>query len=133
VDVVVYTITITVLCTACILAVLIWWPGSDLAWLPVTVLAVSGLGVGGRRETVVGPDRRNGRRVAIAAILASVVGSQAVLSGIALVLMVIVVVVLLSVPSTRCSRPSWFPPSCCSTRPASPMWTRPLRSGSGPS
>ncbi|HEY7989363.1 MAG TPA: hypothetical protein VIE19_09100, partial [Lapillicoccus sp.] len=32
-DVAVYTITMTVLCTACTLAVLIWWPGSDLGWL----------------------------------------------------------------------------------------------------
>jgi hypothetical protein len=97
VDVVVYTITITVLCTACTLAVLIWRPGSDLAWLPITVLAVSGYGIGAASVkrtlariggTVIG--------VAIAAIVASVVGSEAVLIGIALVLAVIVVVVLLS-------------------------------------
>jgi hypothetical protein len=43
-DVLVHTITITVLCTASTLGVLIWWPGSNGAWLVVTVLAVTQLG-----------------------------------------------------------------------------------------
>jgi hypothetical protein len=96
VDTVVYTVTITVLCTASTLGVLIWWPGSNGAWLVVTVLAVSQLGsdVTLKRTrdrvagTVVG--------VAIAAILASVVGSQAALTGAALVLTGILVVIALS-------------------------------------
>jgi Fusaric acid resistance protein-like len=100
VDVVVYTITITVLCAASMLAILMWWPGSDLAWLPTTVLAVSGLGVGG--VSVKRTLARIGGTVigfAIAVIVASVVGSEAVLIGIALVLAVIAIVVMFSSPS----------------------------------
>ena len=41
-DTLAYTITITVLCTASTLGVLIWWPGSDGAWLVLTVLALTG-------------------------------------------------------------------------------------------
>ena len=43
-DVIVHTTTITVLCTACTLGVLIWRPGSNGAWLVVTVLAVTQMG-----------------------------------------------------------------------------------------
>ena len=96
VDTAVYTITITVLCTASTLGVLIWWPGSNGAWLVVTVLAVTQLGGDATVKrtwariagTIVG--------VAIAAILASVSGSEAVLLGIGLVLTVILVVIALS-------------------------------------
>jgi hypothetical protein len=44
-DTVVYTITITVLCTASTLRVLIWRPGSNGARLVLTVLAVTSSGV----------------------------------------------------------------------------------------
>jgi hypothetical protein len=95
-DTLVYTITITVLCTASTLAVLIWWPGSNGAWLVLTVLVVTKLGSDATVKrtweriagTVVG--------VAIAAIVASISGSQAVLIGVGLLLTVILVVVALS-------------------------------------
>lgn len=65
------------------LAALIWWPGSDGAWLVLTVLVVSQFGVATTVKrslariagTIVG--------VAIAAIVASVSGSEAVVIGIA--------------------------------------------------
>ena len=93
VDTVVYTIMVTVLCTACTLAALIWWPGSDGAWLVLTVLVVSQFGVATTVKrslariagTIVG--------VAIAAIVASVSGSEAVVIGIALVWTVIFVLI----------------------------------------
>ena len=43
-DVLAYTITITVLCTASTLGILIWRPGSNGAWLVLTVLAVTQFG-----------------------------------------------------------------------------------------
>jgi hypothetical protein len=43
-DTLVYTTTITVLCTASTLGVLIWRPGSNGAWLVVTLLAVTQFG-----------------------------------------------------------------------------------------
>jgi hypothetical protein len=94
-DTLVYTITITVLCTASTLGVLIWWPGSNGAWLVVTVLAVTQLGGDATVKrtlqrvpgTIVG--------VVIAAIVASVSGSEAVLLGLGLVLGVILVVIAL--------------------------------------
>jgi uncharacterized membrane protein YccC len=95
-DTVAYTITITVLCTASTLGVLIWRPGSNGAWLVVTVLAVSQLGSDATVKrtwariagTVVG--------VAIAAIVASISSSEAFLTGVGLVLSVILVVIVLS-------------------------------------
>ena len=95
VDTIVYTITITVLCTVSTLVVLIWWPGSNGAWLVVTVLAVTQFGGDATLKrtyqrvpgTIVG--------VVIAGVVASVVGSEAVLLGIALVLGVILVVIAL--------------------------------------
>ena len=102
-DVVAYTITITVLCSACTLAVLAWWPGSDLGWLPITVLAVSGFGFGGGTGATV---KRSLNRIggtligfAVAALVARVVDREAVLIGIALILLVMIVVVALSVKS----------------------------------
>jgi Fusaric acid resistance protein-like len=102
-DVVAYTITITVLCSACTLAILAWWPGSDLGWLPITVLAVSGFGFGAGTGTTV---KRSLSRIggtiigfAFAALVASVVDSEAVLIGIVLILGIMVVVVALSVKS----------------------------------
>jgi len=96
VDTVVYTITITVLCTASTLGVLIWRPGSNGAWLVVTVLAVTQLGDDATVKRT--RDRTAGTVVgaAIAAVVASIVDSQAVLIGIALILTVILVVVALS-------------------------------------
>jgi hypothetical protein len=95
-DTLVYTITITVLCSLCTLGVLIWWPGSNGAWLVLTVLVVTKLGSDATVKrtwdriagTVVG--------VAIAAIVASISGSEAVLLGVGLVLTVILVVISLS-------------------------------------
>lgn len=94
-DTLAYTITITVLCTASTLGVLIWWPGSDGAWLVLTVLALSAVGGNAslRRTferipgTIVG--------VVIAAIVASVASSEAVLLTIGLILLVITTVILL--------------------------------------
>jgi uncharacterized membrane protein YccC len=94
-DTLVYTITITVLCTASTLGVLIWWPGSNGAWLVVTVLAVTQFGGDASLKrtlqrvpgTIVG--------VVIAGIVASVSGSEAVLLSIGLVLAVIAVVISL--------------------------------------
>lgn len=95
-EVLAYTITITVLCTASTLGVLIWRPGSNGAWLVVAVLAVTQLGGDAAVKrtlarivgTVVG--------VVIAGVVASLSDSEAVSLGIGLVLMAILVVILLS-------------------------------------
>jgi hypothetical protein len=95
-DTVVYTITITVLCTASTLGVLIWRPGSNGAWLVLTVLAVTQFGGDATLKrtwhriagTVVG--------AAIAAVVASVSGSEALLIAAGLVLAVILVVIALT-------------------------------------
>ena len=92
-DTIIYTTVITVLCTLSTLAVLIWRPGSNGAWLIVTLLVITEVGhvdtlkrttsrVGG---TVVG--------VAVAAVVASLTTNQTVLIGIGLVLMVIGLVI----------------------------------------
>ena len=96
VDTLVYTITITVLGTACTLGALIWWPGSNGAWLVLTVLAVTELGGGASVKKTLARVAGTVVGVVIAAILASVSGSEAVLLGIGLVLMVILVVIILS-------------------------------------
>ena len=96
VDTLAYTITITVLGTACTLAALIWWPGSNGAWLVLTVLAVTELGGGASVKKTLARVAGTVVGVVIAAILASVSGSEAVLLGIGLVLMVILVVIILS-------------------------------------
>jgi hypothetical protein len=95
-DVIAHTITITALCTAATLGALIWWPGSNGAWLVVTVLAVTQFG--GDASVKRTRDRLAGTIVgaAIAAILASVSGSEAVLIAIGLVLWVILVVIALA-------------------------------------
>lgn len=93
VDTSVYTVIITALCTASTLAVLAWQLGIYGAWLVITVLLVTQVGhddtmkltgarVGG---TLVG--------VVIAAVLSALVSSQAVLIGLALVLLVMALVV----------------------------------------
>ena len=93
IDTVVYTVIITVLCTAGTLGVLIWYPGSKGAWLVVTLLVVTFVG----HEATV---KRTVARVAgtvvgagIAAVLASVISSEAVLVSIGLVLAVIALVI----------------------------------------
>jgi uncharacterized membrane protein YccC len=95
-DVLVHTITITVLCTASTLGVLIWWPGSNGAWLVVTVLAVTQFG--GSANVKRTRDRIAGTivGVTIAVTVASVTSSETVLLAIGLVLWVIVVVIALS-------------------------------------
>jgi hypothetical protein len=95
VDTVVYTITITVLCTASTLGVLIWRPGSNGAWLVLTLLVLTQFGGDAHVKrtlhrvagTVVG--------VVIAGIVASVTDSETVLLGIGLVLLVITLVIML--------------------------------------
>ena len=95
-DVIAHTITITVLCTASTLGALIWWPGANSAWLVVTVLAVTQFGADASVSRT--RDRLAGTILgaAIAALVASVTGSEAVLIGIGLVLWVIVVAIALS-------------------------------------
>jgi hypothetical protein len=53
-DTVVYTTTITVLCTASTLGVLIWRPGSNGAWLVLTLLAVTQFGAGTHLKRTLG-------------------------------------------------------------------------------
>ena len=93
IDTLIYTVIITVLCTASTLGVLIWYPGSKGAWLVVTLLVVTFVG----HEATV---KRTVARVAgtvvgagIAAVLASVISSEAVLLSIGLVLAVIALVI----------------------------------------
>jgi hypothetical protein len=91
-----HTITITVLCTASTLGVLIWAPGSNGAWLVLTVLVVT------QYADAATTLKRTWARVAgtvvgvgIAAILASVISTDAVLIGMGLVLTVILLVIAL--------------------------------------
>ena len=95
VDTLVYTITITVLCTASTLGVLIWRPGSNGAWLVLTVLAVTQFGGDASVKQTLARIAGTVLGVVIAGIVASVSGSEAALLGIALVLLVIAVVILL--------------------------------------
>jgi len=88
-ETVVYTLIITVLCTLATLGVLLWRPGSQGAWLIVTLLVVTEVG---HQDTL----NRAGRRVAgtvagaaIAAVIASATDSQAVLLTIGLLLAVV--------------------------------------------
>jgi Fusaric acid resistance protein-like len=93
IDTLIYTVFITVLCTAGTLGVLIWYPGSKGAWLVVTLLVVTQVG---RQETV----KRTLARVAgtvvgvgIAAVVASLISTEAVLISIGVVLVVIALVI----------------------------------------
>jgi uncharacterized membrane protein YccC len=81
------------LCTLSTLGVLIWWPGSDGAWLVVTLLAITQVG---HVETL----KRTTARVvgtiigaAAAALLATIITSGAVLVGVGLILVVAAVVI----------------------------------------
>ena len=92
-DMIVYTLIITVLCTAATLGVLIWRPGSQGAWLVVTLLVVTEVG---HQDTLSRAGRRVSRTVAgaaVAAVVASLAGSEAVLLAIGLILAVIAGVV----------------------------------------
>ena len=88
-DTVVYTTTITVLCTASTLGVLIWRPGSNGAWLVLTLLAVTQFGADAHLKRTLGRVAGTLAGAVIAAIVASVSGSEAVLVAIGLVLLVI--------------------------------------------
>jgi Fusaric acid resistance protein-like len=94
-DTLIYTTTITVLCTASTLGVLIWRPGSNGAWLVLTLLAVTQFGADTHLKRTLGRVAGTVTGVVIAAIVASVSGSEAVLLAIGLVLLVITVVIML--------------------------------------
>jgi len=88
-ETVTYALIITVLCTLTTLGVLLWRPGSQGAWLVVTLLVVTEVG---HHDTV----SRAGRRVAgtvagaaVATVVASLTTSEAVLLTIGLILAVI--------------------------------------------
>jgi len=92
-DTIVYTATLTVLCTLSTLVVLIWWPGSNGAWLIVTLLVITQAGARS-------PVKRTAARivgtvigVVAAAVLAAPWTGQTVLIGIGLVLLVIALMV----------------------------------------
>jgi hypothetical protein len=92
-DTVIYTVIITVLCTASTLGVLIWYPGSKGAWLVVILLVITRVGHEGTVKltltyaagTIVG--------VGIAAAVASLVTVEAVLLSIGMILLVVALVV----------------------------------------
>ena len=90
-----YTTTITVLCTASTLGVLIWRPGSNGAWLVLTVLAVTQFGADAHLKRTLGRVAGTVGGAVIAAIVASVSGSEAELLAIGLVLLVITAVIML--------------------------------------
>jgi uncharacterized membrane protein YccC len=94
-DTLVYTTTITVLCTATTLGVLIWWPGSDGAWLVLTLLVVTQFGADTHLKRTLGRVVGTVAGVVIAAIVASVSSSEAELLAIGMVLLVITVVIML--------------------------------------
>jgi hypothetical protein len=94
-DTLVYTTTITVLCTASTLGVLIWRPGSDGAWLVLTLLAVTQFAADTDLKRTLSRIAGTVAGVVIAAIVASISGSEAVLLAIGLVLLVITVVIML--------------------------------------
>jgi len=92
-DMIVYTLIITVLCTAATLGVLLWRPGSQGAWLVVTLLVVTEVG---HHDTLSRAGRRVSGTVAgavLAAMVASLTESEAVLLTIGLILAVIAGVV----------------------------------------
>ena len=88
-DTIVYTATLTVLCTLSTLVVLIWWPGSNGAWLIVTLLVITQVGARSPVKRTV--ERIVGTVIGVvaAAVLAAPWTGQTVLIGIGLVLLVI--------------------------------------------
>ncbi|MGY4772670.1 FUSC family protein [Kribbella sp. CWNU-51] len=120
-DTLVYTTTITVLCTASTLGVLIWWPGSNGAWLVLTLLVVTQFGADTHLKRTLGRVAGTVAGVVIAAIVASVSSSEVELLAIGLVLLVITVVIMLGPHSYVLYSIFITPRSSCSPRPASPM------------
>ena len=88
-DTIVYAATLTVLCTLSTLAVLIWWPGSNGAWLIVTLLVITQAGARSPVKRTV--ERIVGTVIGVvaAAVLAAPWTGETVLIGIGLVLLVI--------------------------------------------
>ena len=93
IDTLVYTILITVLCTASTLVVLVWFPGSKGAWLVVTVLVISQVGHNDTVKRTVARVAGTVAGVGIAAIVASLSNTEAVLLSIGFVLLVIALIV----------------------------------------
>ena len=92
-DTIAYTATITVLCTLSTLAVLIWQPGSNGAWLIVTLLVITQIGQVDTLKSTTTRVIGTIAGVAVAAVVASLTTNQTVLIGIGLVLMVIALVI----------------------------------------
>jgi hypothetical protein len=88
-DTIVYAATLTVLCTLSTLAVLIWWPGSNGAWLIVTLLVITQAGARSPVKRTV--ERIVGTVIGVvaAAVLAAPWTGETALIGIGLVLLVI--------------------------------------------
>ena len=110
---------------------LIWRPGSNGAWLVLTLLAVTQFGADAHLKRTLGRVAGTLAGVVIAAIVASVSGSEAVLVAIGLVLLVITAVIMLGPHSYVLYSVFITPRSCCSPRPASLTCPPPMRSGSG--
>jgi hypothetical protein len=92
-DTIIYTTIITVLCTLSTLAVLIWRPGSNGAWLIVTLLVITQVGHVDTLKRTTSRVAGTVIGVAVAAVVASLTTNQTVLIGIGLVLMVIALVI----------------------------------------
>ncbi len=88
-DTIVYTATLTVLCSLSTLAVLIWWPGSNGAWLIITLLVITQVGARSPVKRTVARIVGTVIGVVAAAVLAAPWTGQTVLIGIGLVLLVI--------------------------------------------
>ena len=92
-DTIVYTATLTVLRTLSALAVLIWWPGSNGAWLIITLLVITRAGTRSPVKRTVARIVGTVIGVVAAAVLAAPWTGQTVLIGIGLVLLVIALTV----------------------------------------
>ena len=92
-DTIAYTAIITVLCTLSTLAVLIWQPGSNGAWLIVTLLVITQVGQVDTLKSTTTRVAGTIAGVAVAAVVASLTTNQTVLIGIGLVLMVVALVI----------------------------------------
>lgn len=77
------------LCTASTLGVLIWWPGSNGAWLVLTVPVVTKYGADATVKRTWARLTGTIVNVAIAAFVASLAESEAVLIGISVLLVAI--------------------------------------------
>jgi hypothetical protein len=92
-DTIIYTVIITVLCTASTLGVLIWYPGSKGAWLVVILLVITRVGQQGSVKVTLAYAAGTIVGVGIAAVVGSLVNREAVLLSIGLLLLVIALVV----------------------------------------